>query len=655
MSLPARARRLSGPLGAAGRLATRRSPLGGGVVLAYHDVVAGSAVDGPWSVTAAQLRTHLDVVRRLGFRFAPLSELTGRALRGESVDGLAAVVFDDALAGVARHALPILHELEVPSTLMTVSTAWGAPPAWWPGSAPTMTRAELVEAVAHGVDLAAHTRTHQSLAALADRGPSAAGELRDEVAGCRDQLENITGSPVDLFAYPFGHHTPAVREAVEEAGYTAAFTFLNGRVEPGLDALRLPRLTMGAHQSGPRLAYHLARAADSWPDHQLDRVSGDAADETGGGGVVSPGFSAAPVATGLTCEVIDDLAAAESLAPEWDALADAIGAGPLVRSAYCLSWWRGMGPGRLQVATVRDGDRLVALAPLHARRVGPVEVLRWLGHGLGTVSEALVLPEREDAARLLWERVAGPRRVLDLVESRAAAPALAPLVALDRQRRRTTVEPRDACPVIDLEGDGLEHVRRPGSKNLRKVLKRADAALADAGRTFSVEVALDVDLFDKLLPDIRTAFDVAEAAKPRQHLLEPPYEAFVLPYLREEIARGQAVALVGYLDDQPITFLLAMITPVTSTLSLWISRYVPDSEQFSPGHLLLRSTFQWAAGHGLTRVDQLLGVSQTKRQWSSDTYETVDVRHGSASSIALLDGATRAAEKVGDLRARVRP
>ena len=129
----------------------------------------------------------------------------------------------------------------------------------------------------------------------------------------------------------------------------------------------------------------------------------------------------------------------------------------------------------------------------------------------------------------------------------------------------------------------------------------------------------------------------------------------MLPYLREEIARGQAVALVGYLDDQPITFLLAMITPATSTLSLWISRYVPDSEQFSPGHLLLRSTFQWAAAHGLARVDQLLGVSQTKRQWSSDTYETVDVRHGSASSIALLDGATRAAEQVGDLRARVRP
>ncbi|MCW2816684.1 MAG: hypothetical protein JWN84_4139, partial [Nocardioides sp.] len=40
----------------------------------------------------------------------------------------------------------------------------------------------------------------------------------------------------------------------------------------GDDVLRLPRFTMGAHHGRLRLAYHLARPADSWPDHQLDRV-----------------------------------------------------------------------------------------------------------------------------------------------------------------------------------------------------------------------------------------------------------------------------------------------------------------------------------------------------------------------------------------------
>lgn len=254
-------------LAAAGRLATRRTTSGGAVVLCYHDVVADDADAHGLDVKASALRQHLETLRRLGFRFVGLDEISALAASGGDLDGLAAVSFDDALAGVARHAVPILHELGVPATLMTPSTNWGDRPAWWPGADRTMTRAELVEAVEHGVELAAHTRTHPSLVAL-----DAAG-LRDEVAGCRAELEDLTGRAVTQFAYPFGHHARAVREAVQEAGYAASYTFLNGRVRVGDDLLRLPRLTMGAHHDRLRLTYHLARPASSWPDHQLDVVA----------------------------------------------------------------------------------------------------------------------------------------------------------------------------------------------------------------------------------------------------------------------------------------------------------------------------------------------------------------------------------------------
>ncbi|MCW2815747.1 MAG: putative polysaccharide deacetylase YxkH [Nocardioides sp.] len=252
---------------AGGRLMSRRAPRGGAVVLCYHDVVADSHGAEGLEVTASSLRAHLRTVRQLGFRFVPMSEISDRAVRGDDLDGLAAVSFDDALSGVSRHGLPVLLDLDVPATLMTPSTSWGHRPAWWLGAAALMTRAELVEAVEHGIDLAAHTRTHPSLTEL-----DAAG-LRDEVSGCRAELEDITGHAVTQFAYPFGHHSPAVREAVEEAGYGASYTFLNGRVRVGDDRHRLPRLTMGAHHDRVRLAYHLSRPASSWPDHQLDVVA----------------------------------------------------------------------------------------------------------------------------------------------------------------------------------------------------------------------------------------------------------------------------------------------------------------------------------------------------------------------------------------------
>lgn len=258
---------------AALRLATGRAPRGGGLVLCYHDVVPGPEVDLALNVTATRLGQHLATVRRLGFRVVPLAELSARARAGRSVDGLVALTFDDALAGVARHGLPVLVEHGAPATLFTVSTRWGQRPRWWGGSGPTMSRAELAEAAAHGMTLAAHTRTHPSLPALSRAA------LREEVAGCRAELEEFAEAVVPQFAYPFGHHDPRVREAVQEAGYQVAYTFLNGRVTGAEDPLRLPRLTMGRHHTPARLAYHLARNARSWPDHQLDAVPDPVSDD----------------------------------------------------------------------------------------------------------------------------------------------------------------------------------------------------------------------------------------------------------------------------------------------------------------------------------------------------------------------------------------
>ena len=68
------------------------------------------------------------------------------------------------------------------------------------------------------------------------------------------------------------HHDARVREVIVESGYRAGFTFLNGRIVSGLDAYRLPRLTMHQGLSVPRLAYQLARSPSSWPDHQIDEV-----------------------------------------------------------------------------------------------------------------------------------------------------------------------------------------------------------------------------------------------------------------------------------------------------------------------------------------------------------------------------------------------
>ncbi len=81
----------------------------------------------------------------------------------------------------------------------------------------------------------------------------------------------------------------------------------------------------------------------------------------------------------LTCTVVDDPARLEALRPQWlDLLARSAANEPMLAPPWLLTWWRVYGQGtgrRLRVGLFADGDRLVGLAPLVARR-------RWYRPGI---------------------------------------------------------------------------------------------------------------------------------------------------------------------------------------------------------------------------------------------------------------------------------
>ena len=64
--------------------------------------------------------------------------------------------------------------------------------------------------------LASHTRTHPDLEKIS------AAQLRAEVAGSRQDLQQMLGVTTDLFAYPYGAVNKRVEDAVAGAGYRGA-------------------------------------------------------------------------------------------------------------------------------------------------------------------------------------------------------------------------------------------------------------------------------------------------------------------------------------------------------------------------------------------------------------------------------------------------
>jgi len=93
--------------------------------------------------------------------------------------------------------------------------------------------------------------------------------------------------------------------------------------------------------------------------------------------------------------LVTDVASLERLAPEWDALAVANGL-PQMSPAWVLAWWRHVAPAGAEprVVTVRDGERLIGLAPFYVE-----------SHGGGRLDARL--PGIEIAARLAPLAVAG--------------------------------------------------------------------------------------------------------------------------------------------------------------------------------------------------------------------------------------------------------
>ena len=347
----------------------------------------------------------------------------------------------------------------------------------------------------------------------------------------------------------------------------------------------------------------------------------------------------------FTTAVIEDLSTAEGLRGEWDELAAECDAGPFARSTYALAWWRHLGHGHLLIVTVRLEGRLVALAPLHERRLGPLTVARWLGHGLGTVAEVLVRPGVPGAATALWAALDSPRRVLQLLECSSNGRGLPELSA--RPGLCTTVAPSDRCPFLVLDegarSGGTESMLA-GSRHrrIRRALSIAERRLVAASLSWRVEVADDPASWARLREPVRHVYDAAEHAHPRQHLLAGGMESFTSDFLTRAMGRREALVIVGFAGDEVVCFDIVLLSG--TVWSWWVGRYHPESAVYSPGHLLLRDGLRLAGEHGVSKVDLLLGDAEYKRRWADESYETVDVLSGRRAAVAVVDGLLGLAE-----------
>lgn len=105
-----------------------------------------------------------------------------------------------------------------------------------------MTWEEMERMQSRGVVFGSHTLNHEILPRLD------AGGVRHELEASKREIEGRLGGECDLFAYPNGDWSPAIREQVEAVGYRFAFTTRPGAWTRRTEALLIPRINVSENR-----------------------------------------------------------------------------------------------------------------------------------------------------------------------------------------------------------------------------------------------------------------------------------------------------------------------------------------------------------------------------------------------------------------------
>lgn len=182
---------------------------GDGVVLCYHAVPLRHAAGFSWQMQA---------LRRFCTPVAPNYRGTVPPNRR-----YAAVTFDDGHRSVLDNAVPVLRRFSIPCAIFFIADWFGqsAPWAGLQGYDPEdtyLTKQDLAQLPTDMVVVGSHTATHPRLPQIS------ASDWIPELAGSRNCLAQLTGRPVDLFAFPYGAQNPlCIREAAQ-TGFERVFT-----------------------------------------------------------------------------------------------------------------------------------------------------------------------------------------------------------------------------------------------------------------------------------------------------------------------------------------------------------------------------------------------------------------------------------------------
>src|SRR5437762_892596 len=206
------------------------------IIYCYHRLVDKVRYPGT-EITPAVFEAQMKELKDRGITVISLQDLLAWKRGEKNIPPRCAVItFDDGWKSQYEVAWPIMKKFGYTFTMFiyTEGVAGGSL-----GGGQAITWEQLADMRDNGVDIEAHTATHQDLreghtVMIIEPGGKRTKKkltgadyekwVQNEVAGCKELLEQRLGIKTNCFAVPFGNYNERVKELARNAGYEAMFT-----------------------------------------------------------------------------------------------------------------------------------------------------------------------------------------------------------------------------------------------------------------------------------------------------------------------------------------------------------------------------------------------------------------------------------------------
>ena len=237
----------------------------GPLVLMYHRVghPSNRSKTAGQFVRPKAFTRQMTALARLRLEVIPLEEVARHTRKEARYSARQlAITFDDGFSNLYENAFPVLRHHSYPATIFLISRYTGQINTYHPPEGEIYERLlsadEILEMRSTGISFGSHSQHHARLTECSSES------LIDEVAGSRQDLQQLLNEEIPSFCYPYGAFDNTVREAVVNAGYTLACSTMKGQNHAGDDPYLLRRINIRADTWFPVFLYKLARAR--WAD-----------------------------------------------------------------------------------------------------------------------------------------------------------------------------------------------------------------------------------------------------------------------------------------------------------------------------------------------------------------------------------------------------